>query len=115
MPPAPAGAPVAVFAALADPTRWQLLDLLAEADRSASALSRAVPVSRSAVLKHLAVLERAELVGRHRSGREVRFSVRPERLAATARWIEATAAAWDTRLAALRELAEGRSAPGNAG
>ncbi|SEF15750.1 ArsR/SmtB family transcription factor [Jiangella alba] len=99
--------PVAVFAALADPMRWRLLALLADHEHSASALARQLPISRPGVLKHLAVLERGDLVQKHRAGREVRYGVRPERLADTARWIEATATAWDHRLDALRRLAEG--------
>lgn len=98
--------PVEVFAALADPMRWRLLALLADQEHSASALARRLPISRPGILKHLAVLERGELVQRRRAGREVRYAVRPERLASTARWIDATAAAWDRRLDALRRLAE---------
>ncbi|TDC53811.1 ArsR family transcriptional regulator [Jiangella ureilytica] len=99
--------PVEVFAALADPMRWRLLALLADREHSASALARELPISRPGVLKHLAVLERSDLVRRHRAGREVRYAVRPERLASTARWVDATAAAWDRRLADLKRLAEG--------
>ena len=74
-----------VFVALADPTRRQLLDLLAEAGfASATALAAHVPVTRQAVLKHLRVLEDAAIVGHERSGREVRYHVRPEPLTASA-------------------------------
>jgi molybdopterin-guanine dinucleotide biosynthesis protein A len=99
-------APVEVLAALADPTRWRVLEFLAGEPSSASALARILPISRAAVLKHLAVLERTELVRRSRAGREVVFAVRPERLTSTARWMSATADAWDTRLGALEKLAE---------
>jgi DNA-binding transcriptional ArsR family regulator len=87
-------APVEVLAALADPMRWCVLDFLADEPSSASVLSRLLPISRAAVLKHLAVLERTNLVRRDRVGREVRFSVRPEQLTSTARWLSATATAW---------------------
>lgn len=83
-----------------------MLALLADEARSASALSRALPISRAAVLKHLGVLERTDLVRRNRVGREVRFSVDPQRLSTTARWLSETAHAWDVRLAALQRLAE---------
>ena len=99
-------APVAVLAALADPMRWRVLDFLAGEPSSASALSRILPISRAAVLKHLAVLERNELVRRSRVGREVVFAVRSEQLTSTAQWMSATADAWDTRLGALKKLAE---------
>jgi DNA-binding transcriptional ArsR family regulator len=97
----------AVFAALADPTRWRVLSLLAErGEASATALAGDLPVSRVAVVKHLAVLDRAGLVEGRRSGREVRYTVRPERLGETARALAAIAAEWDARLATIKRMAE---------
>ena len=97
----------AVFAALADPTRWRLLGTLAQqGEGTATTLAAQLPVSRPAVIKHLGVLDRAGLVTRQRAGREVRFRVEPARLEATARQIAAVAAAWDRRLATLKALAE---------
>ena len=51
-----------VFAALADDTRWQILQELGRADLSASALATVLPVTRQAIAKHLAVLGEAGLV-----------------------------------------------------
>jgi DNA-binding transcriptional ArsR family regulator len=97
----------AVFAALADPTRWRLLGMLAQRGQgTATTLAAQVPVSRPAVITHLGVLDRAGLVTRRRAGREVLYRVEPARLDATARRLAELAAAWDTRLAALKALAE---------
>jgi DNA-binding transcriptional ArsR family regulator len=96
-----------LFAALADPTRWRVLTLLAErGEGTATTLAGELPVSRVAVVKHLAILDRAGLVEARRQGREVRYTVRPERLDATARWLSGIAADWDARLAAIKRLAE---------
>jgi DNA-binding transcriptional ArsR family regulator len=96
-----------VFSALADPTRWRVLNLLARrGEGTATSLATELPVSRVAVVKHLGVLDRAGLVESRRRGREVRFVVRPERLDATARSMAALAAEWDERLATLKRLAE---------
>jgi DNA-binding transcriptional ArsR family regulator len=96
-----------VLAALADPTRRNVLDLVAaQGEATATMIAAELPVSRQAVVKHLAVLARAGLVAGQREGREVRYSVRPERLEATARWIAALAAEWDNRLARIKRLAE---------
>jgi DNA-binding transcriptional ArsR family regulator len=65
-----------------------------------------LPISRQAIVKHLAVLDEAGLVERHRVGREVRYAVRPEALVATARWMAALANDWDRRLAAIKRMAE---------
>ena len=96
-----------VFVALADPTRWRVLSLLAErGEGTATSLAGELPVSRVAVVKHLAVLDRAGLVEGRREGREVRYTVRTEPLDEAARWMAGIASEWDTRLAALKRLAE---------
>ncbi len=96
-----------VLVALADPTRRRLLDLLAaRGEATATTLSERLPVSRQAVVKHLAVLDAAGLVSATRVGREVRYSVRPRALNATARWMAALAADWDRRLADVKRIAE---------
>jgi DNA-binding transcriptional ArsR family regulator len=97
----------AVLAAMADPTRRQLLDVLVDAGRaSATTLAGRLPVSRQAVVKHLRVLEDAGLVAGTRAGREVLYSARTEPLDASARWLADRAAAWDRRLTALKRAAE---------
>jgi len=96
-----------VFGALADPTRWRVLTLLAErGEGTATTLAGELPVSRVAVVKHLAVLDRAGLVEGRRTGREVRYTVRTERLDATARWMAGLASQWDARLATIKRIAE---------
>ena len=101
------GAVDSVLIALADPTRRQLLDLLAaQGEATATTLAGRLPVSRQAVVKHLAVLDGAGLVSGRRAGREVRYAVRPAALDATARWMAALAGDWDRRLANIKRVAE---------
>jgi DNA-binding transcriptional ArsR family regulator len=96
-----------VLAALADPTRRQLLDQLsARGQATASTLADGLPISRQAVVKHLAVLDTAGLVVSTKVGREVRYAVRPQALDTTARWMASLAAEWDRRLAKIRRVAE---------
>jgi DNA-binding transcriptional ArsR family regulator len=96
-----------VLSALADPTRWRMLNEIAErGGTTATVLATGLPVSRQAVVKHLGVLERAGLVTGRRAGREMRYSVRAEQLDATARWMAEAANRWDVRLAAIKALAE---------
>ncbi|AWS43642.1 helix-turn-helix transcriptional regulator [Streptosporangium sp. 'caverna'] len=96
-----------VLVALADPTRRNLLDLLAaQGEATATTLAEGLPVSRQAIVKHLAVLDAAGLVSGSRAGREVRYVVRPTALDATARWMSAVAAGWDRRLAMIKRIAE---------
>ena len=96
-----------LWAAVADPTRRKLLDvLLARGEATATALATELPVTRQAVSKHLAVLDRAGLVERQQRGREVRYAVRPERLDDAAESMARVAAEWDQRLTAIKRLAE---------
>jgi len=105
--PAAAAAIDSVLVALADPTRRQLLELLAaQGEATATTLAERLPVSRQAVVKHLAVLDTAGLVSGSRVGREVRYAVRPAALDATARWMAALAVDWDRRLANIKRVAE---------
>jgi ArsR family transcriptional regulator, cadmium/lead-responsive transcriptional repressor len=98
-----------LWAAVADPTRRRLLDILVtQGEATATTLAAKLPVTRQAVAKHLAVLDRAGLVEGRRQGREVRYAVRPERLDAATRWMARVAAQWDERLAAIKRLAESK-------
>jgi DNA-binding transcriptional ArsR family regulator len=105
----------ALWAALGDPMRILLLDLLLEhGEATASTLARSVPITRQGVSKHLAVLERHGLVTVHRTGREVLYAVREERLDLARAALARTAARWDTRLTAIKRMAETRK-PENPG
>jgi ArsR family transcriptional regulator, cadmium/lead-responsive transcriptional repressor len=96
-----------LWAAVADPTRRRLLDvLLARGEASATALAAELPVTRQGVAKHLAVLDRAGLVEARKEGREVLYAVRPEQLDAATRRMAEVAAEWDSRLQAIKRLAE---------
>ena len=99
----------AVLAALADPTRRAIVEtLVREGSTSVPLLRESFPITRQALAKHLATLgdaglvERAEGVG----GREVRYRLRPGALHPTARWLQATDAAWDDRLIRLKRAVE---------
>ena len=92
----------AVFDALADPTRRQVLSLVGErGEATASALARELPVSRQAVQKHLASLTSAGLVASRREGREVLYRVTPAPMSDAVGWMAEVGGQWDSRLAAL--------------
>jgi len=96
-----------LWEAMADPTRRKLLDLLvARGQATATTLTADMPVSRQAISKHLALLERVGLVDARRQGREVRYHVREQRLADATRALSQVADRWDLRLRAIKRLAE---------
>ncbi|MGH8959294.1 MAG: ArsR/SmtB family transcription factor [Acidimicrobiia bacterium] len=91
-----------VFSALSDPTRRELIRSLADGPATATQLSRQFPISRQAITKHLAALDEAGLVDRNASGREIRYSLRTERLADVSSWVTEVGSSWDRRLADLK-------------
>jgi DNA-binding transcriptional ArsR family regulator len=96
-----------LWTAVGDPTRRRVLDaLLDRGDATATTLAGELPVTRQAVTKHLAVLDRAGLVEGRRRGREVRYTIRPQRLGAATRSMAQVAAEWDARLSAIKRIAE---------
>jgi len=96
-----------LWAAVAEPGRRRLLDVLVtHGEATPTMLAKELPFTRQAVSKHLAVLVEAGLVDARREGREVRYTVRPDRLDAAAQALNAAASRWDRRLAAIKRLAE---------
>lgn len=96
----------ALFAALADPTRRQVVRSLAGAQPvTASRLAGELPMTRQAIAKHLAALERAGLVAPSREGRETRYRLTPEPLGDAITWMEDVGARWDRSLERLSERA----------
>ena len=99
----------AVFAALADPTRRAMLEaLVREGSTSVPELSEELPISRQAIAKHLASLQRAGLIERARGGegREVRYDLRAGALAGASAWLEDTERDWERRLSRLKRVVE---------
>jgi ArsR family transcriptional regulator, cadmium/lead-responsive transcriptional repressor len=96
-----------LWSAVADPTRRRVLDvILDQGEATATTVAGELPVTRQAVTKHLAVLDRAGLVEARRHGREMRFTIRPQRLDEATRAMEQVAAGWDARLSAIKRIAE---------
>ena len=99
--------PDVVFAALGDATRRHLLeDLSRRGPLTATQLARVYPVSRQAVVKHLAALATAGLLTSDRHGREVRYRVDSDTVGDAARWLTDVGTRWDHRLAALQRQLE---------
>jgi DNA-binding transcriptional ArsR family regulator len=93
-----------VFQALADATRRDILARAIEREQSVSALARSYAMSLTAVQKHVAVLERAALVSKHRSGREQRVAANPETMRKAATLLAAFEQLWITRATKIAEI-----------
>jgi ArsR family transcriptional regulator, cadmium/lead-responsive transcriptional repressor len=96
-----------LWSAVGDPTRRRMLDLLVTRGSStATTLSEQLPVTRQAVAKHLAVLDRAGLVRVTPSGRERRYDVDQAQLARAVAQLSSVGSAWDARLRRIKGIAE---------
>ena len=94
-------------AAIADPIRRRVLELVRDEELPAGAIAASFPVSRPAVSRHLRVLREAGLVQERRSGRERLYRADPAPLAELRSWLDGY---WAGRLQALKQLAEERPA-----
>ncbi len=96
-----------LWSALGDPTRRRMLDLLlTDGGGTATTLSEQLPVTRQAVAKHLAVLDRAGLVHVTPSGRERLYMVDEAQLARAVAQLSSVGATWDARLRRIKRIAE---------
>lgn len=96
-----------LWSAVGDPTRRRVLDLLlVDGQGTATSLSEQLPVTRQAVAKHLAVLDRAGLVHGAVAGRERHYRVDDAQLARAAAQLASVGSDWDGRLRRIARIAE---------
>jgi len=96
-----------VFEAIADPTRRQLIQLLAEAEeRPLYELTAQFQIGRTAVSKHLTVLKEAGLVYDRKVGRETRYRLDASPLKEVQDWVEFYSQYWSKNLLRLERLLE---------
>ena len=95
VPPRPADL---LFRALADPTRRDIVTRTLRCEHSVSDLARSYPMSFAAVQKHVAVLERADLVRKRRHGREQLVRGNVDAIRRTHLLLEEFEASWRGRL-----------------
>lgn len=94
----------AVFNALGDPTRRQILGRLRDGgEASVSSLAAPFSMSLVGVSKHLDSLHRAGLVGQRKHGRERRYWLLPEPLKVADQWLADYESFWTARLDSLSE------------
>lgn len=90
-----------VLQALGDATRRCLVERLAQGPAAVSELARPFDISLSAVMQHLAVLERSGIVGSQKTGRVRTFQLVPGALRPVERWAHLQRTSWESRLDSL--------------
>lgn len=77
-----------LFHSLSDPTRREIIRLVARKDRNATELADSFNMSFPAVSKHLKVLEQAGFISRQVDGRIHRFKFNEKAMKAAYKWIK---------------------------
>ncbi|MGE7919624.1 ArsR/SmtB family transcription factor [Viridibacillus sp. NPDC093762] len=98
-----------VFQAIADPTRREVLHLLATKERSIAEITTHFDMSRTAIAKHLHVLADAELVRGTKVGREKIYMLQPEPLTELKQWLAFYEQFWNNKLSKLKYVVENES------
>jgi len=101
---------MSAYAALAEPSRRQILDLLRERERSVNELVAHLDLSQPGVSKHLKVLRESGLVAVRPDGKRRWYALRAKPLAEVADWLEPYRSHWSGRLDALERHLEDNSA-----
>jgi DNA-binding transcriptional ArsR family regulator len=100
------------FAALADPTRREILTRLAQGEATVNELAEPFEVSLPAISRHLKVLERAGLIVRSREAQWRPSRMQAEPLDDAMAWMQSRKRTWEARMdnleAHLRRKAEKR-------
>ena len=94
-----AQAPIdALFRALADPTRRQVVERLSRSPASVSELAKPFEIALPSFVQHLGVLEGTGLVRSHKHGRVRTYELVPERLRFAEDWLSEQRSIWERRL-----------------
>jgi DNA-binding transcriptional ArsR family regulator len=96
------------FSALSDPTRRAMLERLSLGPATISELAARARMSLPGVLKHVRILEEADLVVSEKRGRSRECRLGSARLDDATRWIEWYRGRWDRRLDGLEAYIEKR-------
>ena len=96
-----------MFVALADPTRRNILEILASSgELAATAIYEHFPVSPQAVSQHLKVLREARLVEMEKRAQKHVYRLNPQTLSQFEAWVQQTKQMWEERFAALDQVLE---------
>ena len=93
-----------VFQAIADPTRRDILMLIASKAMTPNALAEHFDSSRQAVSKHIKILTECKLVKQEQTGREIYYHLQPKKMKVVADFIEPYRQMWETKFDQLDKV-----------
>jgi DNA-binding transcriptional ArsR family regulator len=92
-----------VFQAIADPTRRDIINMIAHKSLNVNSVAENFDVSRTAVYKHLKILTECGLVVIKQQGRERYCEAKLNKLSEVSNWVEQYRQVWEARLDSLEE------------
>ena len=93
-----------VFQAIADPTRRDIIGLVAKNPMTPNAVADSFDVSRQAISKHIKILTECGLLSVTIQGREYYYSIQPQKLAEVSDWLEPFRKMWEDRFNQLDSI-----------
>jgi len=93
-----------IFHAIADPTRRNILILLAAQAMTPNAIAEHFATTRQAVSKHIQILTECEAISQRRTGREIYYHYNPVKMKEIDQWLEPFRRQWEDRFNQLDDL-----------
>ena len=90
-----------VFQAIADPTRREIINMIAHQTLNLNSVAEHFDISRPAVSKHIKILTECGLVTIKKEGRDHYCEAKLEKLGEVSDWVEQYKKFWNTKLDAL--------------
>ncbi len=90
-----------VFQAIADPTRRQIIGLLAKRTMNLNEVTESFDISRQAISKHIRILTECGLISIRQEGRERHCEAKLQKLSQVSEWVDQYEAFWNKRLDSL--------------
>ncbi|MCW9707273.1 ArsR/SmtB family transcription factor [Fodinibius salsisoli] len=93
-----------VFQAIADPTRREILCLIAKEPLNLNSIAENFDMSRPAISQHIKVLDESGLVAMRKKGRQRFCHIRPQKMKEVDRWLEQFRQLWEDRFSQLDQV-----------
>lgn len=95
-----------VFQAIADPTRREIVNLLAHRSMNLNAVAENFDISRPAISKHIKILTECGLIAIRQEGRDRYCEAKLKKLNEVAEWVEQYRSFWNKKLDSLESYLE---------
>jgi DNA-binding transcriptional ArsR family regulator len=94
------------FAALSDPTRRKIIDRLTRGPATVNELAEPFKISQQAISRHIAYLELARIIEKHKEGRQQICTLKPKTISEVSKWSEKYREHWEKSYDRLDEVLE---------